>query len=52
MVFILGCTCICANQKKIKEFSNSFFILFLMPTWLENMVPGLPRASLHDSLLF
>ena len=35
--FFLGCSCICTNQHNKSLFSNSF-IIFLMPTWIENMV--------------
>ena len=33
----LGCSCICTNQHNKSLFSNSS-IIFLMPTWIENMV--------------
>ena len=33
----LGCSCICTNQHNKSLFSN-LFIIFLMPTWIENMV--------------
>ena len=35
--FFLGCSCICTNQHNKSIFSNSS-IIFLMPTWIENLV--------------
>ena len=37
IIFFLGCSCICTHQHNKSLFSNSF-IIFLMPTWIENMV--------------
>ena len=37
IVFFLGYSCICTNQHNKSLFSN-LFIIFLMPTWIENMV--------------
>ena len=37
IVFFLGCSCICTNQHNKSLFSHSS-IIFLMPTWIENMV--------------
>ena len=33
----LGCSCICTNQHNKSLFSN-LFIIFLMPTWIENIL--------------